>query len=401
MTSLLLLLSLPSALAADPTTPNPATAPAGSHIPVIRPGGAESLSSQTMAVVLWCAPVSEPKWKYVAENPGANYEAESQAMLAALTERSDVDVLVFMDNPSATEITAWFTDFTAKLGNKGGIYRDLTVSVSCLVTDGDMDSGKLHTRDAVGGSGGLAFADLAVAASRLSAQSLWLLDTSRDQRAVISGETYGETADDITKFDLPNAIAISTGAPGKYADGGLVGAAAQVIRDTKGGALTFGKLYYTGVKQRVPQLDLYTSLGLVPGDVWTAERTVFVGGPLIVAPTVTLPTEPLVTSKKKIPTGCYVAGAGVLALIGSSVSAVDTNSTYNTLVLYNNEGGETQEELDTAVNEYRTGLITSIGLGALGAAALIGGTTWTIIDLGNAKVEITPTGNGVEVHGKF
>lgn len=401
MPSLLLLLSSLPAFAADPTIVLPGAAPDESHITVVRTGGSDSLDHQSVAIVLWCAPTAEPKWRYVAENPNANYEAESQAMLAALTERSDISTLVFMGNPTANEITTWFTDFTVKLGNKGGVYRDLTVSVSCLVTDGDTDSEKLRTRDAVGNDGGLMFADFAAAASRLSAQSLWLLDTSRDQSSVIGGPTYGITANDLT--GVPNAVAISTGAPGKYAGGGLIGAAAQVIRDTKGGELTFGQLYYSGIKPRVPQLDLYSSLGLVPGDAWTADRKVFVGGPLIVAPkTVTLPKDPIATtSRKKIPPGCYMAGAGVLGLIGAGVTAGQASTHYDKLVLYNNEGGESQSELDEAVDGYRTNTVLAVGLGVLGSAALIGGTTWAILDHGHTTVEVVPTGNGAEIHGKF
>ena len=39
----------------------------------------------------------------------------------------------------------------------------------------------------------------------------------------------------------------------------------------------------------------------------------------------------------------------------------------------------------------------AIGLGVIGSVAIIGGATWTVLDHGKAKVEIT----GSMVHGTF
>lgn len=392
MTSLLLLLSLPSALAAEPAIPTPAMA--DEHLVDVAPFNGKA-EDTVLAIVMECWPSdTQGPLKYTKTVQG--FVADAHAAADALSARNDTRVVKFF-NPTPAEFDATMDTLRAELGDDGR-YAKLNFLYVGLAKGGD-------TNDEVAlcPGGGIPWTKVAVRMKTLSDVSIGVLDASRDVSESTGdlGPTLGFTANDWRDAGMPDGFAISAGPEGKYTGPGLVAAFAKVVEGSKGGTLSMGDIVL-GLRSNAPLLELGLSTGSDPKDQWTdnLSRQVFPGGGLK-ATTIALPTEPPVTTKKKIPTGCYVAGAGVLALIGGSISAADTSNTYDTLVLYNNEGGESQEELDTAVNGYRTGLITSIGLGALGAAALIGGTTWTIIDHANAKVEIAPTGNGVEVHGKF
>ena len=400
MISSLLLLSLPSALAGDPTILPPSAAPDESHIVEVR-HTSDVLGASTMAIVLSCQPLGgELGTKMGYSSP--TYVAESAKLAAALTPRSDVQTIVVMNNPSAEEVTTWLKD-TASVLN-GDTYRMVMISVACPATGGDTDDERLLTREVTDPHvGGLAFADLAAGIAPLTNSSIWLLDASRDISAAAGVPTYGPTADDVAKFTLRDTLGISSGPSGRYAGGGLLEAAADAIAMSKGANLSLEAFFYRGIKMEAPTLEITTSMGLLPNDAWNQNmsRPVFVGGPLITVPVATLPTDGPNVPKKKFPPGCIMAGAGVLSLIGTGITAGAAGNFYDTLVLYNKEGGESQAELDVAANGYRTNTGLAIGLGVLGSAAVIGGTTWTILDHGHTKVEIVPTGNGVMVGGTF
>lgn len=369
------------------------------HIAVARKA-TDALDTSTAAFVLWCQPIGDhplaKKLAYIAPT----YESDSAKLGAALLGRTDVETLVFMNNPTVTEVTEWLKGFTTELD--GNQYREVLVSVACPATGGDTDEELLLTRDTVHGDvDGLVFAEFATAVAPIAKSSVWLLDASRDVTAALDPEmnAFGPTADDVTKYGSRDSLAISSGSPGKYAPGGLIMAAGNAIEGSKGAQLTLEAFYYRGIKSLAPTLDLYTSMGIAPGDEWNGNmaRSVLIG----IAPIAQATTPTAVHKTQKIPTGYYVAGAGVLAGVASSVFALEASNTYDLLVGYNEHGGESQAELDTAVNDFRLNTELAIGLGGAGILAIAGGVTWAILDHGTTTVEVTPTGTGAMVHGTF
>lgn len=408
---MILALSLISlALAADPADPTIVVpgggtvtqppAPPVSHIETIRTPS-EAVDATTAAIVLWCQPDKTAALGGKMGYMDLGFEAESKAMIAALSARSDIGSLVFMNNPTSSEIATWLTQQQSVLN--GDTYREVLVTIACPATGGDTDEERLFTREVTSqDAGGLAFSDLATGIGKISASSVWLIDASRDVTAAMEpGSTsYGPTADDPPRYSTPDALAISTGGSGRYAKGGLIAAAANVIAASKGTSLTLETFYYRGIKPAVPELDLATSMGIASGDAWNQNggRMVFVGGPLIAPQIAALP--PAATPpKRKAPTGCWVAGAGVLGLIGTSIVGVSANADYEWLSEVNAGTRTTNNtELNATVNRYKMETGVAIGLGALSTLALVGGTTWTVLDVEGRKhsttVTLTPTGAG-------
>jgi len=406
MTTFLIAL-LATAFAADPTIVNgPAVSPeaapiADSHIVVMR-RTAELPNASTMAIVLWFSPdpTSEFGKKLGYTNP--SYELDSVQLTDALVPRSDVQTLVFMMNPTAAEVTGWLA--TEHQNLDGDTYREIFLSVAGPATGGDTDEERLFTRDVTDpNQGGLSLADLVSGVTPLTESSVWLLDASRNITGALDpgATSFGPTANDIT---MRETLVISSSASGRYGNGGLLIAAADTLKESKGGKLTLNALYYGGIKVKAPTLDTSTSMGIIPNDGWDQnfERTIFIGGPLI-APVIasTLPKTSAAKREHHISSGWYLAGGGALALIGGGITTAGALNDYGTLTRYNLEGGESQGELDTAVNGYRTNVVLAGGLGGLGVLAVAGGLTWTALDRGHHSVTITPTGNGAVVSGQF
>lgn len=351
-------------IAAEPTpvsvTPQP------EHIRVLRGQLGDLNSLSNLSVTISCASKS-----------GFDYTSETRELNDALMPISAMNVVVSMEDATGPEITGWFNDLASKLDGQDPV-RLLKISLSCSATGGDEDLEVLGN--------GMTFADLTKAVRPIASSSLWLLDTSR--------ESYGITADDVAHSGLPDAFAISTGAPGKIAPGGLIGAAAKVIKANGGNALSLDGLYYHGIKPAVPSLELYTSAGINRDDQWgnNGTRTVLPAGPLI-APLADV-KPPTVATRRPIPKGCWVAGAGVLTMIGGSILAGDASSHYNTLTTYNNVGGESQEELTAEIKAYELDRGLAIGVGTLGALMTAGGVTWTVVDH-NHHVSVTATPVGI------
>lgn len=398
---------LASAFAADPTIVNgPAVSPEAapitdSHIVVIR-RAAELPNATTMAIVLWFSPdpSSEFGKKLTYTNPSFQYDSDQ--LFAALYPRSDVQTLVVMNNPTAAEVTGWLA--TEHLNLDGDTYREIFLSVAGPATGGDTDEERLLTRDVTDpNQGGLSFTDLVSSIVPLTECSVWLLDASRNITGALDpgATSFGPTANDIT---MRETLVISSSASGRYGNGGLLIAAADVIKESKGGKLTLNQLYYGGIKVKAATLDTSTSMGILPNDGWDQnfERSIFIGGPLI-AP-VTASTLPKISATKHghhVSSGWYLAGGGALALIGGGITTTGALNDYGTLTRYNLEGGESQSELDTAVNSYRTNVVLAGGLGGIGVLALAGGLTWAALDHGHHTVTITPTANGAVVSGQF
>ncbi len=323
------------------------------------PGGS------TMAVVLWCKD-----------------SADSAALVAALEPRNDVQTLVTMNNPAAADVETWLKNTRDDLG--GETYREIVISIACPATGGDTDEEIL--------SNGLAFATLASGIAPLAQSSVWLFDTSRS--------TYGITADDATKY-LRDVLAISSGSPGRFAGGGLIMAAASSIAATHGAKMTLEDFYYRGIKPGAPTLDLFTSMGFVPNDGWSGNmaRMVFVGStPVPVIANIAPPMMP--KKNRKIPAGCVLASSGILVMIGSGAVGLSATGTYDQLLALNDVGGS-QADLNAAVSEYETATGVALGLGIAGALATVGGVTLTVLDDGNAKVEIVPAATGISVRGSW
>lgn len=361
----IVLYCLSLAFGAEPT-PVPAAPP--EHIRVLR-GDLNTLGSTSLSnlsVTISCT-----------SKPGFDYTGENAALNQTLMPLSSVDIVVNMEDATGPEIVGWFNELATQLNGKDP-FRLLVVSVSCSAKGGDEDLEVLGN--------GLAFTDLAKAVRPVAASSLWLLDTSQ--------ESYGITADDVAHAGLPDAFAISTGAPGKIAPGGLIGAAAKVIKANGGNALSLDGLYYTGIKPAVPSLELYTSAGITAGNMWDGNggRMILPAAPLIVPITDVKP--PTIAHRTTIPKGCWVAGAGVLTMIGSSIIAGAAGGHYDTLTTYNNVGGETQEQLTAEVNAYQLNTGLAIGVGTLGALMTAGGVAWTVMDH-NHHVSMTATPVGI------
>lgn len=390
------------AIAADPTTVASPPAPPVSHITVTQHDTNALAGAQNIAVSISCTPTANGPTKFQDLPPAlTDYRTESVAFLAAMNRRSDVSLLVDMNNATSAEILDWFKT-QAEITNEP--VRMLFIAVSCPAWGGDTDEEELGVNGAP-----LAFADLLTAAKPLAMSSVTILDASRNVSAALDGgsASFGPTADDVVKDHiLPDAFAISSSAPGKYGGPGLIGAVAKVIDATNGGQIDLNALYYLGVKAQAPtSLELFTSMGVVSPDTWNGNtgRLVLPGGKLITPPVTALP--PAVTPpKRNTPKGCWVAGGGAAVAIAGSIFAVRASDDYDKLKTYNKVGGESQTELDEAVKAYRTDLTIGVaGLG-LGVLAIAGGTTWTVIEEGrkhHTEVTITPTGNGVMVGGTF
>ena len=385
-----LFLLLPSlATAADLPTSSPAP------IEVVR-SGTSTPGAATMGIVLWCEGSGVPTMPR-----DTSHETDGRLMADVLRQRSDVEVLIVMNDPTADEVRVWFAEYA---GNMADEHREVFIAVSCPATGGDSDEEILATRDATSTDGGLSFADLAMAVKPLARSSVWLLDTSRDWQMQFGTTTYGATADDVIKYGLPDILAISSGPPGTYATGGLIAAAASVIRDTKGEPISLDTFFYLGIKPQLAttELQILTSMGTYPGDAWNNNRgrSMFIGGPLIV-PVADMP-PPVTPKKRRIPPGCAVAGSGVLTLIGASVLAGNAAADYQWMDEVNDGSREaTDTELNDRVNRYHLNTGFAIGTGVVGLTALAGGVAWTVLDDNDRKIEVIPTGTGVEVHGTF
>ena len=397
-----------SALAADPTIiAGTVTVPAQiveNHIVVVRQTS-ELPNASTIAIVLWFGP--DPASEFGKKlSYTQNYESESMRLVAALMPRLDAQTLVVMHNPTSAEIVAWFA--TERTNLDGDKYREVFISVAGPAVGGDTDEEKLFMRDVSSpNQNGLAFADLVRSVATLAESSVWILDSSRNiTGALDQGVTsFGPTADDIAKVDgLREPLAISSSASGRYGSEGLIAATAEVIVQSKGEKLTFNTLYYGGIKMKVPTLDTSTSVGILPNDGWdhNLDRSVLIGGAS--AATTEIAKLPITSAKKpeqNISSGWYLAGGGVAALIGGGITTAGALNDYDTLTKYNLVGGESQTELDVATRSYHTNTALAASLGGAGILALAGGLTWAILDNGDQKVTLVPTGNGAAVSGKF
>jgi hypothetical protein len=328
----LFLLILSSSLAQDTGT----TPVAGMHIVENVRGNTNAvIGGQNLAIVLWCQPNGDNELAKKITSVSPAFEADSKAFESSLMPRSDITTLVMMNNPTASEVTDWLK---VQAGNLDGeAYRQVIVSVACPAVGGDMDEERLLTREVTDpNTGGLTFADLATGVSAIANTTVWILDASRDLSGATGSPTFGPTADDVAKLGIKDAFAISSSASGKYGNAGLLTAASAVIARTNGGTIDLATLYYSGIKPMASALELGTSLG-TPGDGWTnnQQRIILPGGPIIVS--VADVTPPM--KRKKVPTGCWVAGGGVLSLVAGSVFAIEAASHYDTLEQYNVVGG--------------------------------------------------------------
>lgn len=359
---MIIVLSLFTSLAfATEPTPGPTAPP--EHIRVLRGELSELGSLSNLSVTISCS------------KPGFDYTSETRALNNALLPISAMNVVVSMEDATGPEITGWFNNLATQFDGQDPV-RLLVISISCPATSGDEDLEVLGN--------GLVFADLTKAVRPVASSSIWLLDTSR--------EGYGITADDVAHSGLPDAFAVSTGAPGKIApNGGLIAAAAEVIKANGGNVLSLNGLYFTGIKPAVPSLELYTSAGISRDDAWgnNGGRTILPTGPLIVPIT---EVKPPTVVRRPIPKGCWVAGAGVLTMVGGSIFASNASGHYNTLTTYNNVGGEPQAELTAKVNAYKLNTGLAIGVGALGVLMTAGGAVWTVVDHNDRTVTATPVG---------
>lgn len=378
MSPIALLISASVALAADPftTSPAPVAAPQNGITTVRMSANAPEVS--TMAVILTC---------------GTEYEAEALELYRSLKPRSDIDTLVTMWEPTANEVQSWFTNtLPAEMGP--GRYRLTIVGLACEGEGGDVDEEVMHTRNSEI-DGGLPFVDLVIGIRSLTTGAIWLIDASRDG--------LGVTGDDVAKLGGGDALAISTGPPGTTAGGGLLGAAASVIESAGGGPITLEGLYYLGIKQKLAGTDLniYTSMGLLPGDEWNGNRArlVLPGGPLIeLAPAPFIPpaiplTDPNV--RKPVPAGCWVAGGGALGLVASAIPFGVAASDQNWIGQVNDgKVNANDEELNAAVRHMRQSVVIGGVVAGVSGVALVGGTIWT-----GTTVHATP--DGIQIEGRF
>lgn len=373
------------AFAADPVISTPATA--DEHVVEVLPFHGNPETS-VLAIIVSCWPSdSAPSLKYVESVQG--FGADIQGLKGALELRDDI-ALVTMINPTPAEFTGTLDTIKSDLGD--GAFGKTLFVFEGLATGGDMNDERLLCPGS-----GIAFSDVTKRLAPLGTASIGILDASRDVSKSTNdlGPTFGPTANDWRDAGMPDGFAISASPEGKYATAGVIPAFAKTIAASNGGTMTMGDIVL-GLRQHAPLLELALSTGVDPKDEWTNNlgRQVFPGGGLT-APIASLPTKPISSAKKKVPTGCYMAGAGILTGIASGVFAVNASTTYDTLVGYNAVGAESQADLDAATIGYHTEVGVAIGLGILGSAAIIGGTTWTILDRGKAKVEFAgPTVSG-------
>lgn len=359
---------------------------------------ARPVDGKLMVLALWCQPVGTGELATKIGYLDPKFEEETAAFVASIGPRTDVAMIVTMNNPTAKEIADWLA--SQKKNIEGEKYRQVIISISCAAIGGDTDEERLLTREVTNEEvGGLPFADLALGIHAIAESSVWLLDTNRDLSAATRSPMFGPTADDVAKYGLKDMFAVSSSTSGKYGNAGLLTTAANIIASTNGGPLTLDAFYYSGVKlMAASTLDLGTSLG-TPGDWWTGspERKVLPGG----QPIAQIAEVTQSVTKKKFdfrPSYGVIAGGGA-SLIVSTIFAIQAGGRHATLVDFNEFGGMTQTELDHEVRAYRlnTGLAT--GLGTLGVLATAGGVTWTVIDKNETTITLVPTGTGVMVAG--
>lgn len=361
---------------------------------------AEAPTGQIMAVVLNCLPVTGEmgkKFGYIEQD----YGTASARLAAALSARRDIGTLVLLRNPTASEVEAWLKATALDLsGNK---YQEVLVAASCPAHGGDTEEEILLTREAITASDGLPFSTLTGGMGRLAESSFWLLDASRDVAAAVGDSTYGPTADDVVATGLPAAFAISSGPPGRYAKGGLLEAAATAIEKSGGAPLSLGEFYYRGIKPLVPELDTYTSLGAVPGDVWNPEKFVLPGEPKIIeTPPVTAP--PTVTKKdwklpQKLPPYTLI-GAGGVALSAGGIFAARAVEPHRALARCAAEGCD-QTELTAATANFVGNRNAAFILGSIGVGAVGGGTWWLLAGDHQKDTTVAFNNHGVTVTGSF
>jgi hypothetical protein len=376
---------------------------AQNHIVEIKTPGSTPVDSTTAAIVLWCSPDVSTTFGQSIAAMNLTFEEESKALVTALFPRKDIGTLIFMSNPTSAEVNAWLAGQKALID--GNRFRETIVSIACPSIGGDTDEEILFTRDVADPSSGegLAFTDFAMQIGSMSQSSVWLLDASRDvSKALEPGSTsFGPTADDIPRLGVKDAFAISSGSAGRYAGGGLIAAAAKVIDLSKGESLALEWFYYRGIKPLVPELDLATSMGMIPNDSWDRNMTrlVLVGGGLIDQPLVVVDDDP--KKKPKIPLGCWVAGGGVITAIAGTSLLISASGHYQLLEDFNRFGGVSNAELAEEIGAYRTNLSLGFSIGGIGLAAIAGGTAWTMFDRNDVEVSVAPTNNGILLQGSF
>ncbi|MFA6018208.1 MAG: hypothetical protein WCT28_00355 [Patescibacteria group bacterium] len=378
-----------------------------SHIVQVRET-TDPIKTSTIGLVLSCQPGGPSELAKRISYTEPSFQAEGEAMAAALTERSDVKTLVVMKNPTAAEANEWFKSTEKDLD--GNRHELMFLAISCPGIDGDIDAERLLTREVETiDSGGLAFADLVAGVNAIADSSVWIIDASRNLG--LDTATLGPTADDLGKLGAKDALGISSSESGINGNGGLLGATAAVIKESAGKRLTLDGFYYRGIKPRV-ELELSTSMGRQANDAWNGnkERLILLGSPLMVTPPITTPivvNVPNVTDApissiggaptpgsktikprafKFRPSHGLIAG-GTIALIGSGVFAVEATGHHGTLSDFNEFGGESNFELQQEVSAYRSDLGIAIGLGTIGIIGIGSGVAWTIM----------PTRNGIAV----
>ncbi len=286
--TLLLLASFAFSAPADPTTVIPGASPAPaaspvpaveSHITVVRPGSGDTLPGATNIVVtISCQPGTPSKFNYLAPEL-VDYTSENAAFRAAAEKRSDIHLVANIQNATPAETLAWLKTLHEEFDEP---VRQIMVTVSCPAWGGDQDEELLLMND-----GTLSFTDLLTAVAPIARSSIWFLDASRNVSGALTENvsSFGPTADDVVKYGIvPDAFAVSSSAPGKYGGPGLIGAAAKVLAQSKGGPIDLQTLYHLGVKPAVPTLELFTSMGVMEPDAWNGNltRPVLPGGSLIV-----------------------------------------------------------------------------------------------------------------------
>lgn len=358
--------------------------------------GGQMPEATNIVVGIACPPPSDSKFASL-EPELVDYESENKAFLAAMAKRLDVHLTVDMTDATPAEALAWFQE-------RAGLepVRMLVIAVSCPAWGGDTDEEVFLMN-----GGTLPFSDLLSAAAPMASSSVWLFDASRNVTDVLGNgaASLGPTADDAVKYGvLPDALAISSSAPGKYGAPGLIGAAAEAIDLSAGKALTLEALYHHGIKPMAPTLELFTSMGVVQDDQWdgNAKRPILPGGGLHAAPLTAEAQQLLPLKVVKLQGNGFRPRHGMLigggaSLIAGGVFAYQTSKEYGVLKELNAKGG-TQPELDGAVKRYRTSSAVAIGLGTLGAITTGTGVTWTILDR-TASMTLTPidTGTGVAI----
>ncbi len=400
-----LLAILTPAFAADPTTiaapmaspeAPPVAAPAVSHVEMVRSTG-DAPNEKVIAFVINCWPEdTNPSLGYTNSVIGFNTDTEKLAK--ALTARSDVGTIYVFRNPSPEELLRTLGQIDDGLGNWQ--YKESLVFLLGIGTQGDADTERALCRNA----DGVALTDVMGRIKSVAKSTGVLIDMSQDfSGASDLGQTLGYTANDV--FDnVPNGFAISAGPQGESNGPGFMPAVISTIEESAGKPMTAGELV-VGIRVKAPSLEVSSSLGRASAtNSWTAESLVLSGGPLIVPhieAVAALPTAKLTKPKHGIKSGWYLAGGGGVALVGGGISTSLAMKDYDTLVGFNNDGGETPEELTSTVGSFRTKAYVAGGLGGLGALALIGGITWVVLDHGPHTVTLTPTLNGAAVTGQF